>query len=65
MLSNRTAQTLVRRYAQRPRAERRTADPRIGARISGSGPSVNQAARKMLGHWPSKSSQGQLIRRLA
>jgi hypothetical protein len=65
MLSNRTAQTLVRRYAKRPSGERRSADPRIDARTAGSGPSVNQAARQMLSHWPSKSSQGQLIRRLA
>ena len=64
MLSNRTAQTLVSRYAQRSHGQRRPVEPRTDAR-QGSGPSVTQAARQMLSHWPSKSSQGQLIRRLA
>jgi hypothetical protein len=64
MLSNRTAQTLVRRYAQRSPGQHRPAVSRTPAR-QGSGPSVTQAARQMLSHWPSKSSQGQLTRRLA
>jgi hypothetical protein len=64
MLSNRTAQRSLRRYAERA-AGARPADGRADTRRTPAGTSVTQAARQMLSHWPSKSSQGQLIRRLA
>jgi hypothetical protein len=65
MLTSYSPQTSLKGYAFRPFEETWPADNRLDQLRLQERPSAAKAAGRMLRHWPSKTRQAKLIRRLA
>jgi hypothetical protein len=65
MLSTHSSQASLKGYAFRPFGDTWPADNRLHQLRLPERPSAAKASRRMLKHWPSKSSQAQLVRRPA
>jgi hypothetical protein len=65
MLATHSSQASLNGYAFRPFGDTRPADNRLHQLRLPERPSAAKASRRMLKHWPSKSSQAQLVRRPA